>query len=415
MRLTLDWDDVDDKQRHLDTVRDRYEGYPWELRRSSSGDGWHLIVYELLNDTDRAVKKNLNLRDVYDDDPKRRNLDAHRWGTGSPFFQVLYQRKYMERNDWPAADGTGYSTGHNADVVEQSRAVKAAPKEEQVKDPDTGRLDYAKLLNLVRDRTGLTQGEVADKTHLKTYAKEDGGISRSTVSAYERGERNVSADSLKRWLRRTARSRGIGHYAETSGGGQAAEEVRWIDPEDERRTLVEYVDVPLDFDIGEEDREYGLLNIHTGTFNDAHTDQQIHRIHDGEGHKTGVEKAMSKRGVADQALAVLSPTNPQTGTELRLDDRNETFAGISGWTRELDSLNYERELLDDDEADVYVDNLPSPGKQPDNPANYPIFEVILWDENMDDMEWQVIGLWTGSDPSEATILLDRGIGNWNAA
>jgi transcriptional regulator with XRE-family HTH domain len=272
-----------------------------------------------------------------------------------------------------------------------------------VKDEDTGRRDYQKLLQLVREETGLTQAEVSDKTKLKTYAKEDGGVARSTISAYERGKRPVSADSLKRWLRRTARSRGIGHYAETDDGGQAAKEVRYIDPDDERRTLIEYVDVPLDFDIGEDDREYGLLNIHTGTYNENHSDRQLHAVHNG---------TPDTLGVAGRTLEILSPTNPKTGTELNLDEQNTHFVGQSGWTREADSVNYERELLDDGEQDVYLNNLPPNIQNNAEPSENIIFEVILWDENMTSIEWHVIGLWTGETWRDATILKDEGLGDW---
>jgi len=422
MRTTIDWDSEEPPEFEgetfdgsaLEYIRQTQERYPWELRRSSSGDGWHVIVYENHNDTRRGFASSMADRRRLEDDEKRVNLDQDRWQVGSPFLQVLYRRKYMDRTDFPVGDGSGYSTGLKAEVVEQSEAIKAAPEEERVKDPDTGRLHYNKLLRLVRDATGLSQAEIAEKTKLKTYAQEDGGISRTTVSDYERGVREVAADSLKRWLRRTARSRGIGHYSETLGGGAAAEQVRYVDKEDQRRLLVEYVDVPVDFDIGEPDREYGLLNIHTGTYNANHSDEQLHRIHNGSGRGAGVEKSISDRGVADQALAVLSPRNPKSGQELRLDDRNETFAGVSGWTRELDSVNYEKELLDEGEKDVYLGNLPNDSDAPSEPGNFPIFEIILWDDGMTEMLWHVIGLWTGSDPSEATILRDVGLGDWMA-
>jgi len=403
MRVTVDWDEqippAPEDSPHdnmLDVLRDRYERQPWELRKSSSGNGWHFLAYEALNDTARGFAKSFNARERAADDGKRRRLDRKRWQASSPFMQVLYRRKYMDRDEWPAEDGTGYSTGHAAEVIEQSTGVKAAPEREKVKDEDTGRLDYQKLLRLVRERTGLTQSEVADKTQLKTYAAEDGGISRSTVSAYERGERPVAADSLKRWLRRIGRSRGIGHFAETDDGGEAADEVRYVDPDDERRTLVEYVDVPLDFEIGEQDREYGLLNIHTGTYNDNHSDRQLHAVHED---------------VAERTLEILSPESPD-GTKLNLDEQNTNFAGVSGWTREQDSVNYERELLDDGEQDVYLNNLPPNTENNAKPAENIIFEVILWDEDMTELEWHVVGLWTGETWRDATNLKDEGLGDW---
>lgn len=413
MRVTLDWDSAEEQQANLEQARDAFEDRPYEIRRSSSGNGWHFIGFDAANDTRSGFERSLNLREVWGDDPKRRNLDEKRYNRGSPFLQVLYRRKYMDRTDFPDPDD-GYTTGNVAEVIEQNESAKVAPESERVKGPD-GEINYNRLLELVRERTGLTQAEVADKTHLKTYAKEDGGISRSTVSAYERGQRDVTADSLRRWLRRIGRSRGIGHFAETDDGGKAVDDVKYVDPEQTRRTLVEYVDVPMDWDVGGDDREYGLLNIHTGTYNPNHSDQQLHRIHDGEGGGVGIEKPMKRRGVADQALAVLSPTNPKTGTSLELDDQNESFRGISGWTREMDSLNYEKELLDDGEKDVYIENLPNSPEKPDNPGEQPLFEIILWDEDMSTFEWHCIGIWAGSDPSDAIILKDEGIGSWNAA
>ena len=390
MRVTLDWDDAEAQSENIEQARRAFEDKPWELRRSSSGNGWHFIGFEGANDTANGFSRMMNLREMWGDDPKRLRLDRKRWDAGSPFMQVLYSRKYMDRRDYPAEDGSGYSTGNVAEVIEQNDAVKAAPESEKVKDEDTGRLNYEKLLGIVRDRTGLTQAEVADKTKLKTYRDEDGGISRSTVSAYERGEREVRSTSLKRWLRRTARSRGIGHYAETEDGGQAAEEVRYIDDGEMRRTLVEYIDVPWDWEIGEEDREYALLNTHTGSYNENHTDRQLHSIHDD---------------VTDHVMEALSPSNPETGQRLNLDAQNTHFS-VDGWSREMDSINYEREFLDPGEDEVYLSNLPSRADRAYNPAEQPLFEVILWDEDMTELIWHVLGVWTGSTPGEAVILKD---------
>lgn len=387
MRVTLDWDTTEEQQENLEQARRAFEDRPWELRRSSSGEGWHFIGYDAANDTRGGLDRMMNLREMWGDDPKRIRLDRKRMNAGSPFLQVLYRRKYMDRIDYPEP-GTGYSTGNVANVVEQNDAVKAVAESERIKRED-GTLDYTKTLRIVREKTGLTQAEIAEKTRLKTYAKEDGGITRSTVSDYERGERAVTSPSLKRWLRRTARSRGIGHYADTDSGGKAADEVRYIDEGEQRRTLVEYIDVPWDWEIGEEDREYALLNTHTGSYNENHSDQQLHAIHDD---------------VTDHVLEALSPSNPETGQKLNLDAQNTHFS-VDGWSRERDSINYEREYLDPGEDEVYINNLPNTGNV-ENPGSYPLFEVILWDENMTDLIWHVIGVWTGSSVRGATILKD---------
>lgn len=391
MRVTLDYDDPQALEDNIDAARRAFEDKPWELRRSSSGNGWHFIGYEGANDTRQGFESMMNLRETWGDDEKRRKLDRKRWAAGSPFMQVLYRRKYLDRRDFPDEDGSGYSTGLEAEVIEQNDAVKAAPEREKIKDEDTGRLDYQRMLTLVREETGLTQREVAEKTRLKTYRTEPGGgISRSTVSAYERGERRVAAESLQRWLRRTARSRGIGHYAETESGGRAAEDVRYIDDGQLRRVLVEYVDVPWDWEIGEEDREYALLNVHTGSYNEAHGDRQLHMIHED---------------VTNHVMDCLSPENPETGTRLNLDPQNTHFS-VDNWTREPDSVNYEAEYLDPGEDEVYIDNLPSVSQTDYNPHEQPIFEVILWDEDMTELLWQVLGVWSGSSVGDATILKD---------
>jgi hypothetical protein len=391
MSVTVDWDgeippapEDSTASNMLAHLRDKHEREPWELRKSSSGEGWHFIAYDALNSTARGFARSFKSREDAGDDDKRRRLDRKRWELNSPFMQVLYRRKYMERSEWPAEDGTGYSTGHDAEVIEQNTGVKAAPERERIKQDD-GSLDYLRIAELLAD----TYGSAAALAR-----KQD--VSARTVYRWLNGESGISTENRK-GLRRKARSQGIGHYAETDDGGKAADEVRFIDPDDERRTLVEYVDVPLDFDIGEDDREYGLLNIHTGSYNDNHTDRQLHAVH---------------QDVADRTLEILSPRNPKTGTELNLDEQNTHYLGVSGWTREADSVNYERELLDDGEADVYLDNLPANTENDAEPEDNIIFEIILWDDGMTSIEWHVIGLWTGSTWRDATILKDEGLGDW---
>jgi len=382
---------------NLDDAKRAFEDKPWELRKSSSGDGWHFIGYDGANDTPTGFSNMMNLRDLWEDDPKRLKLDRKRWSEGSPFMQVLYRRKYMDRRDYPAEDGTGYSTGNVANVVEQNDAVKAAPKSERVKDEDSGRLDYVKALDLALQRNDWNAGDLSERLGSKDnpniYADESGGRSASTIRAYLRGERSMQSEAVRRWVRRQIRSKGIGHMVQDGEGGQAADDVRYIDDEDLRRTLVEYVDVPWDWGIGEEDREYALLNIHTGSYNENHTDRQLHSIHDD---------------VTEHVMEVLSPTND--GKSLDLDAQNTHFS-VDGWSREPDSINYEAEYLDPQEHDVYLDNLPEKPGETYNTAEQPVFEIILWDEDMVELEWHVLGVWTGSTVSEATILKDS-MGWW---
>lgn len=395
MRVTLDWDNDGEMAENLDAARRAFEDKPWELRQSSSGDGWHFIGYEGANDTARGFTNMMNLRETWGDDPKRLKLDRKRWSAGSPFMQVLYRRKYMDRRDFPAEDGSGYSTGNVAEVVEQNDAVKAAPESEKVKDEDTDELDYQKALNLALERKGWTASDLSDhlgsRNDPRIYGDESGGRSDSTIRAYLRGQRDVSSDAVRRWTRRQIRSKGIGHMAKTDDGGEAADDVRYIDDGDLRRTLVEYIDVPWDWEIGADDREYALLNTHTGSYNENHSDRQLHAIHDD---------------VTNHVMEALSPSNPQTGEKLNLDAQNRNFS-VDGWSREPDSINYEAEYLDPNEHDVYLDNLPDKPSKAYNPAEQPVFEVILWDEDMTELIWHVLGVWTGESVRDAVILKDN--------
>jgi hypothetical protein len=236
-------------------------------------------------------------------------------------------------------------------------------------------------------------GQEISRDELKEIKRirESGGRSASTIRAYLRGERAVESDAVRRWVRRQIRSKGIGHMAETPDGGQAAEDVRYIDDGQLRRTLVEYIDVPWDWEIGEQDREYALLNTHTGSYNENHSDRQLHMIHED---------------VTKHVMEALSPSNPETGQRLNLDAQNTHF-NVDGWSRELDSVNYEAEYLDPGEDEVYIDNLPDSPRKSYNPAEQPIFEIILWDEDMTELIWHVLGVWTGSSVGEAVILKDN--------
>lgn len=378
MRVTLDWDDADAKEGNIERARRAVDGKPYELRRSSSGNGWHFIGYEAADDTSGGFENMMRLRDTFGDDPKRLRLDRKRWNAGSPFMQVLYRRKYMDRFEWPDAE-KGYQTGHEARVVEQSD-WKAAPSRERIKDPDTGRLDYPKISRLLANLRYGTQAELARKMDVST----------STVSRWVNNPDAGISEENRKELRRKARSQGIGHYKQTPDGGQAADRVKYVDPDETRRTLVEYIDVPWDTNIGDEDREYALLNTHTGSYNAAHGNRQLRHIHDD---------------VTEHAMERLSPS--MNGTSLDLDERNENFHGVSGWTREADSINYEREILDEGEADVYLDNLPEKPSKAYNPQDQPLFEVILWDDDMTELLWHVIGVWAGESVSDAVILRDN--------
>lgn len=382
MRLTLDWDTEEERAAHYDGVRERPgldDSRPWELRNSSSSVGYHYVEWGAAGGWPAVAAA----REEHGDDPKRLKLDKKRHDLGSPFLQVLYSVKYMDRWGWQPETGLH---------VERIDGTPIRDETERVKDPESGTLDYHKLLRLMLEQT--TQSEVADRTALKSYADDRGGRSRSTVSDYARGVQSfasvASSHPLKRVVRRWARSNDVGHFL----GDESRDDVEFFDKEEkpQRRTIVEYADAPWDWDIGGEDREYALLNVHTGTYNENHSEEQLKHIHDD---------------VMEHVLDLLSPENPESGQRLDLD--RETRHSIS---REQDSVNYEDARLDRDEAAYYKANFVNRtgaadrGVTTQDADRYPLIEVILWDENMTGLHWHFLGVWTGDGVGDVTVVTD---------
>jgi predicted transcriptional regulator len=399
MRLTLDWDSPEEKEAHFEDAKAFVSGEsglgrftengtasPWELRQSSMGDGYHFVAWDAVSNWGDLV----GARDDLGDDSKRLKLDLMRRQRGSPFLQVLYSRKYMERWGWKPETG---------EAVETLEGVKHVPEPDRVKE-ESGSLNYPKIAEILASEEYF--GTI-------TATAEELGFARSTVSGWIRGEHEPSSPARSK-LRRRARSRGIGHYVETEGGGKSADElpeieIEYFDPEekDHRRTIVEYISVPwaddeeqikknTDSDKGSEER---LLNVHTGTWNDNHETGQLKYIHDQ---------------VEEHAREVLSPANHGNDLpQLDLDRINQI-------SREFDSVNFEDELLDPDETDWYLSNTRDRVNEEQlatelNLEQLPIFEVILWDEDMTGILWHVIGVWTGESVRDATILSERVLGN----
>lgn len=418
MRLTLDWDteaemerelpqlnpdaaeemDLDLEQTRLSSIGEttsRTVTNPWELRRSSSGDGYHYIEYDYSRNWNDVV----DARNEYGDDKKRLRLDLMRRQRGSPFLQVLYGTKYMDRGAGYIPGGgvefkpeSGNQSTHVAGekfVSTEDATVKRVSEPDRIK-TESGRLLYQKIARILAEEEYGSQTALAESI----------GFARSTVGGWVRGEHEPSEAAQKK-LRRRARGRGIGHYVETDDGGKSADrlddvEVQYWNPDekDQRRTLVEYADAPWTTNEGgkrDKEKEYALLNVHTGSYNENHTENQLKMVHDQ---------------VMKRALRLLSPY------PLNLDRQTNESHRDAEFSREADSLNYENELLDENETEFYLDQLverTSEGHEivdrEIDPEKAILFEVILWTEDMSDLIWHVIGVWNSS-PSDSLIVED---------
>jgi len=367
MRLTLDWDDEQAKNDNLDAVvnRDSLRGpADYTLKRSAGGTGYHYIEYNAAGSWSEVI----GLRDTYGDDRKRLQLDLMRQRAGSPFLQVLFEAKYLER----FSEGGDLSTASGRRSTIRSAAIAQDTKV-------AGRINYTAALKVLID----TQADITPQSiaaDLKTaYLSESGGRSVSTIRAYLRGDRPVRSNAVRRWTRRRIRSRSVGHFS------AAGDRPR-------RRSYVEYLDIvwsdePPSKDIEASEKEYLLCQVETGVVNDNISDSFHKDIHDD---------------IANYVLKVLSPFSPITKTTLGHNRRNER--AVNPVSRQIDSLNYESEPLDRDELRFYMDNLPTPTDY--DPENHIFFEVLLFDDSGESIEWQVLGLHTGDRIEAATILKD---------
>ena len=364
MRLTLDWDDNETKEQFFPQVTQRgtLTGEPnYTLKRSAGGEGWHYIEYDAAS-TWPAITQ---LRDEYGDDENRIRLDLMREMRDSPFLQVLFKYKYLPRLgiDFDGAAGV-------AEVVE-----RATLKRDTFSD---GRIDYQETLRVLR-ANGVSASDLAE-TLADSYLDESGGRSASTIRAYTRGDRPVTSDAVRRIARRRLRGRNLGHFSPT------AEQ-----PRPDRRTFIEYVDITWKELNGEEklediDPEYRLCQIETGTLNQNIGGPFLKDIHDD---------------LANRILEILSPLSPLTGEVLEHNRRN--LKAVNPVSRSVDSLNFEDEPLDQDEADYYMANLPD---SESDPREHIFFEVLLFDEPGENIVWQLLGLYDGDSIDDVTILKD---------
>lgn len=396
MRLTLDWDNESALDNHYHDVRDRptFGSNPWQLRYSSGPDGFHYVEWDAVGTWADLVA----LREQHGDDPKRLRLDKKRHALGSPFLSVLYTTKYMDRWGWKPETGQSGSVADGHEVIPESERIKF-----------DGRLDYRKIASLL----------VADEYGTQAALSDSLGAGASTISGWLRGESEPSQGNRKK-LRRRARSHGLGHFRDDKSIEKMGLDVDYYDPDGEgfdgreqRRTIVEYCDTPwseqgeqYDPEATRTAEDYAKLNVHTGSYNSAHSEKQLKAIHDK---------------VVEHCLDALSPVAPEHlegigGTRMGGPDGldRDTMHPVS---REEDSVNYENELLDADEARYYRANMvgktgaASKGVTPDTAASQPLFEVLLWDDTMTTVIWQVIGVWSGSTISDATIVADS-LGWW---
>ena len=368
MRLTLDWDDEETKNNNLEAVvnRESITGpADYTLKRSAGGEGYHYIEYNAAGSWPEVTA----LRDKYGDDRKRLQLDLLRQRQDSPFLQVLFEAKYLDR----FAEGGDLGSAAGRRTTIQSAQIA---KETKV----AGRINYrAALQVLVGTQDDMSPQQISRRINrFKTYNSLSGGKSVSTINAYLRGYRPVTSEAVQRYVLRAIRNRQLGHFS------AAGDKPR-------RRSYVEYLDIvysdePPSVDIEESEKDYLLCQVETGVVNDNISDSFHKDIHDD---------------VANYVLKVLSPFSPITKTTLGHNRRNEQ--AVNPVSRQIDSLNYESEPIDRDELRFYLANMPTPANY--DPENYIFFEVWLFDEN-EGVEWQVLGRHTGDRIESATILKD---------
>jgi len=92
MRLTLDWDDItkDEMIRRLRVVRSFFPTNDIEVYLSSSGKGFHVIVYDL----NVGLEESFKIREMFWDDHKRLTYDKFKSEISSMIpTQILFTKK----------------------------------------------------------------------------------------------------------------------------------------------------------------------------------------------------------------------------------------------------------------------------------------------------------------------------------
>jgi hypothetical protein len=351
-----------------------------------------------------------NLRGAFGDDGDRLTLDRNRWDRGSPHLQILFDRKYIDRHENPAntdEDGPTWQSGRPARWVAGSEVLDSSAR---LKDPDSGRLDYQKVLEQLADHPDFDS-----RAAVMRRVQERGSVDVSTDPSkrgYDlaNGRRPFTRNEQKA-LRDYAEDRSLGHYRDGRARDMEYEDTLPEGTADRRRRcLIEYVDIVWDQG-GPEDRDPGddyfrELNVTTSTVNENNTNRQMKVTHD---------KAVQR------AMDALNPTSSKNGVTLTHDrDRAANIDaaigalpdGAGGPSRNPDSLNWEDRRLDSDEVERYLDNLTMHTSNPahiDRAETNPLVEVTLYGDDpvgAPDPIWHVIVIDDGDRLADGTIIED---------
>lgn len=412
-----DADTAEAVQTALDAFEDAQDADPETLRRvadrldlDSLPDGSHFTGYG----NRLSIDGMLNLRGAFGDDGRRLDLDRNRVERGSPHLQLLFDRKHISRREDPAnkaEDGPTWTTGRPAAYVAGTNITDV---EERVKDPETGRLDYPKIIEMLAEHP-----DFGSRAALFRRIQDRGSVDVSTrpsARGYdlvnERDDREPTR-AEKKALRDYAEDRDLGHYS----GGRARRTVYTDElPEGvaarERRALVEYVDVVWSDkdseDRGPEDDYFRELNVTTSTLNENNTNRQVKVTHDHSvRHAMECLNPTGRGGVTLEHQRERAANVDQADGQPPIGEMGET-------TRNPDSLNWEHRQIDADEAERYLGNLPvDTVAEADRAETNPIVEVTLYGEDPvnDPPIWHVIVLDDGDRLSQGTIIKDS-MGWW---
>lgn len=397
LRATLDWDTEPDKEEFLPMVRGevpegqatfadlRDPGEVWELWESANhgivppgkserSDGYHYLEW----DAAETVGDVAALRRRYGDDQIRYRRDRSRWQHGSPYYQVLYDRKGLRPHSMPPyAEGT---------VAERIETHGYAPEAEDTKNPH-GTVNWPEIVRAAAEEVGGQAAlgrRLADRARSSPLA--DSESPRKVVYNWAHG-RNDPATAHKAALRRLAKKESIGHYR-PEGALEAAEVPFDTVP---RRSYTEGLNIPWFGDDDEaEDADHSPsrnVMVRTGYFGtDAEAAPQ---------ERTPDAKTLRQyhEAVMEHVKSLFKPGNWEPEEEL---ERAE--AGV----------HLERKPLHDTEAAHYLENTERYCRENgacDLPASvygqHVVIHIILWNEDFSEPLWVFIGLAHGAFTEDA--------------
>jgi hypothetical protein len=405
-RLTLDWDDQAVYEQNMERVRDRSvaenqtlgsfvgesgsesETRPYELYQSSSGEGYHYVEYDAVDDW----RGQLRLRQEYNDDAKRLGMDALRYGVGNPFVAALWNVKSLNQRrittvnpDVKPLFPEWRKRSHLVESVGISTPERVA-EWDRTRIKYGGEINYIKLVKLLVGRIGPGHYESGAALG-RDLANPDNGAEgvlktdapRKTVSKWVTGERDPanSTPEIRRALRRRARKHDLGHYE----NGEATE----VEPPGEpfvgvtRRHYGESMVAP-DFDRGEVNGYYGLY-VRTGYFGPTYAPDGSRRL--PPENKLGV----IHNKIVENVREILSPG----GYADEEDVKKRVKRG---------PINYERKPLEREEAADYQTRM----RQVHGDGGYDLSESVLWTVTLVDEQdgladpslvWYATGVWDG--------------------